>query len=428
MHYSIIAQVLCGMGIGLPRQKFLQHLFSTWLSVRGRFNFTNVSRYAFCDERTMRRGFERGLSWPEFNGRLLAGLIPADHEMIAAMDASFVPKSGKRTFGLGHFYSGCAGRALRGLEVSLMSVVDVTANTGYALGARQTPPGEVTPGSGGKRKCRNVRHKSKAQESGEKTGAATGTRMDAYLKHFEAVRPSLPGAIRHLAVDGFYTNRKFVGGVCALGMEIVGKLRRDANLRYLYNGPQKSRGRRRLYAGKVQWSNLDMRRWKSEGAIEKGIHLYSASLYHASLKRVIRVVLLLDTTPAKTRSVLLFSTDLKLPAQTISRYYKARFQIEFLFRDAKQGTGLNHCQARNEKALHFHWNAALCMVNLAKCQQVQNEPQPGARHTFSVASCKLRSSNEHLLEVFSRKLGLDWMSVKSHPAYSDLCSYGVIQQ
>jgi IS4 transposase len=48
----------------------------------------------------------------------------------------------------------------------------------------------------------------------------------------------------------------------------------------------------------------------------------------------------------------LFSTDTELDALTLYRYYKARFQIEFLFRDAKQFTGLNDCQARSEPALH----------------------------------------------------------------------------
>ncbi len=42
----------------------------------------------------------------------------------------------------------------------------------------------------------------------------------------------------------------------------------------------------------------------------------------------------------------LFSTDLSLDANTILWFYKTRFQIEFLFRDAKQFLGLNHyCQA-----------------------------------------------------------------------------------
>jgi hypothetical protein len=414
MYSSIIAQVLSEMGVSLPQRKFLQQLFPTWLAVRGRFNFMNVSRYGPWHERSLRRGFGRGFLWPEFNSRLLAKLLPVEQELIAALDASFVPKSGKETFGLGYFFNSCVGRAPKGLEVSLVSIVDLTRNTAYALSARQTPPEQ----SSSRPAKKTVDQKGAGQKIMEKE-----TRIDAYLEHFQAVRSLLPKAVRHLAVDGYFTNYKFVQGVAALRMEVVGKLRKDANLRYLYKGSRQGRGRPRLYDGKVQWSKLDRRRWKNEGEVEKGVRLYSAALNHVSLKRTVRVVLLQKTTPGKPQYALLFSTDLQLSGHDIVRYYKARFQIEFLFRDAKQGTGLNDCQARNEQALQFHWNAALCAVNLAKWQEAQCH----RRQSFSVASCKLRHSNEQLLEVFSHSLGLDWMAIKSHPAYASLCNYGAIQ-
>jgi len=47
----------------------------------------------------------------------------------------------------------------------------------------------------------------------------------------------------------------------------------------------------------------------------------------------------------KTYTALLFCTDIDCAALDILRYYKARFQIEFVFRDAKQYTGLCDCQA-----------------------------------------------------------------------------------
>ncbi|WP_051036494.1 transposase [Pleurocapsa sp. PCC 7327] len=57
---------------------------------------------------------------------------------------------------------------------------------------------------------------------------------------------------------------------------------------------------------------------------------------------------------ASTYAVL-FSTDLELDAYSIYLYYKARFQIEFLFRDGKQFTGLADCQARDLTKLDFHF-------------------------------------------------------------------------
>jgi hypothetical protein len=47
-------------------------------------------------------------------------------------------------------------------------------------------------------------------------------------------------------------------------------------------------------------------------------------------------------------------------------YYHLRFQIELLFRDAKQFTGLTQCQARSDEKLDYHLNASLSGVNVAR--------------------------------------------------------------
>ena len=94
---------------------------------------------------------------------------------------------------------------------------------------------------------------------------------------------------------------------------------------------------------------------------------YSAVVWHVSLKRQIRIACLVDTRKVgKTGFVLLFSTDVDLDAKQIIKSYKARFQIEFIFRDAKQFTGLCDAQTRNSKRLDFHFNACLTALNLAK--------------------------------------------------------------
>gem|GEM_PF-6450409 len=42
------------------------------------------------------------------------------------------------------------------------------------------------------------------------------------------------------------------------------------------------------------------------------------------------------------------------------------FQIELLLRDAKQFTGLTQCQAQSEQKLHYHFNASLSEINVAR--------------------------------------------------------------
>jgi len=58
--------------------------------------------------------------------------------MLAMMDCSFVAKSGKATFGVSQFWNGCASRVERGLEISVVGVVDVETEQGYTLSAEQT--------------------------------------------------------------------------------------------------------------------------------------------------------------------------------------------------------------------------------------------------------------------------------------------------
>lgn len=73
-----------------------------------------------------------------FNWLTLSDSLSSTDDWIAALDASFVCKSGKKTEGLGMFYNGCAGKAEPGLEISLLSLVSLSSNTAYALDAQQT--------------------------------------------------------------------------------------------------------------------------------------------------------------------------------------------------------------------------------------------------------------------------------------------------
>src|SRR6185436_11555734 len=293
-----------------PQQKFLALLFSTILILRGKVNFLNLSRYCHLSEKTFRRQFRKGFDFLSFN-RIAIDTISNSSTRIVAFDTSFISKSGKKTFGLDYFFNSCASRAERGLELSMASIVDVDENTAYTLSVLQTEPSN-RPSTKRSKRCE--------------------TRMDFYLKHFIQLRPALPLDVKYAAVDGYFAKKKFVDGVCALSLEVVSKLRCDANLRYIYTGEQKKRGRRRLYDGKVRFT--DLRRFQKLGQIEDNIWLYTKELYHVSLQRKIRVVVVVkQEQKARPRVAVLMSTDTDQCGKQIYRYYKARFQIEFQFRD-----------------------------------------------------------------------------------------------
>lgn len=398
---TVVTQILDRMpAIAQPQRKFLGVFFSTLLVVRGRANFLNLARHSQLSEKTYRRHYRRRFDFLAFNGCAINQAVAPEATPLFAQDASFAPKSGKQTYGLDRFWNGCAARVERGLEVSVIALLDVERECAYPLSAQQTRP------------------------ASDHTTDTTETRIDEYLRHLQETAPAFPPHVSIGVFDGFYAKRKFIDGVCSLGFTAISKLRLDANLRYRYTGVQSGRGRPKQYDGKVRVA--DLARLTAVSTADAHTTLYTAVVNHVTLGRDVRLVVAVNTRDAaRPRLALLFATDTELAAADIYRYYKARFHIEFVFRDAKQFAGFTQCQARDKEALHFHFNAALSAVNLARlaAHEQHHEPTP---HVFSMASWKQRACNEHWLDLVISKLALDPMTVKTHPQYEYLRNYGAI--
>jgi hypothetical protein len=382
-----------------PQQKFLAHLLGLLLMLPGHATFRNLSRYSAYHERTFARWYARDFDFVSLNKEAIIQVIPPAHEQALVLDASFVPKTGQKTYGLDRFWNGSHSRTEKGLEISALAWLDITDNCAYCLSAEQTPPAD-------------------------KTTASESTRVDVYLEQLaRVVTEHHLSHLRYVITDGYYSKQKFLRGVRALGLEQIGKLRLDANLRILYQGPQRpGPGRPKTYDGKVHWDNLS--RFEKVETEDDDIVLYHQVLNHVQFQCNLRVVLVVDT--KHHRKAVLFSTDLHLDALTVYRYYKARFQIEFLFRDAKQFTGLTDCQARSQAKLNFHFNACLSAVTLAKLDARQQNGDAAA--AFSMASLKRRAFNQHLIERISQHLAEGHSLDKSSPDYEELCNYGTITE
>jgi len=118
---------------------------------------------------------------------------------------------------------------------------------------------------------------------------------------------------------------------------------------------------------------------------------------------------------------LYFSTDLKMDGMKIVSYYRSRFQIEFLYRDAKQYGGLEDCQARSKNKLDFHFNAALTSVNLAKIHWLDTRKSP--LEPFSMADFKTLYHNRLLLDRFLRMFAINPNTTKNKQRIKELCQY-----
>lgn len=389
-----------------PQRKFLAALIATILSLRGRFNYRNLARYGGYTERSYARQFQQSFPWLEYHAKLLQAALPSSHELVAAQDASFIPKSGKKTYGLDRFYNGCAGRPERGLEISVVAVVDVTQKGAYVSAVSQTP---ATPEL--------------------KKEQADATRLDHAIEQMRAARPLLPQVVKYLAADGWYAKQKYVGAVVAEGLHVVTKLRADANMRFRDIGkPTGKQGRPKTYDGKVDWQDLSRfdKVDASELEADQDVELHTAELYHATIKRWLRtVVLVWHTADGKRHHAILATTDLKATAADVLRIYQARFQIEFLLRDGKQHAGLSQCQARNKEALDFHFNASLATVSAARAATAAAHTSE-TPYVFSLATQKQIAFNEHFLAEISAKYDYDLNSWKNHPAYEELRTYGAL--
>ena len=85
-----------------------------------------------------------------------------------------------------------------------------------------------------------------------------------------------------------------------------------------------------------------------------------------------------------------------MTASGIFLIYNSRFQIEFLYRDAKQNTGLEHWQSTDSDRLSFGYNASLSAVNVAR--EVSDWIHEATGRRLSVASVKIVLHNASLYQ------------------------------
>jgi hypothetical protein len=199
-------------------------------------------------------------------------------------------------------------------------------------------------------------------------------------------------------------------------------MRSDANLYYIYKGESTGlRGRPKTLDGKIKMQRIDKRRIKCCYEDDE-IKIYEGVVYSKSLKRKIKLSYIEQSNGSYA---VLFSTDLNLDAHTIFLYYKGRYQIEFLFRDAKQYTGLTECQARSESKMHFHFNASLTTVSIAKAVYFLKDRKTKTE-SFSMCDIKTMNLNKIMADRIFANLEIDLSCKKIKKVYRDALWLGKI--
>lgn len=384
-----------------PRLDFFIELFEIIPCIRGRLNFTNLARYSKYNECTFRRHYSKFFDWLKFNYLVLQFAFMSEcPEVIAAIDCSYITKAGKHTYGLDKFWSGVAKQVKKGLEISLVSLIDVSQERAWSFSVEQTPPGLSS-----------------------KEGTQNDyTRTNFYVEQLEKCIDQLP-KVQYYVGDGFYAKNKIMDVLQKKNKYLISRLRSDANLNYLFDRDKypNTHGNQK-YDGKVNWRALNLDKWNFVGPDEKHphLHLYSQVLYSPHYKRKFHVLFVWNI--KDNTYVLLFSTDLMQHARQIMKYYQLRFKIEIIFRDAKQFTGLNHCQARDKNKLDFHFNMSFTALNIYQCEMIQ------LNSAMSMNSFIRKAYNTKLVKMLFSKLRsepeFDINFALNHPKVQEVINLG----
>lgn len=394
---SLTSTILSKMdNIGKVQRKFLSHILILFIAMRGRINFLQLGRYGDMDEHSYRYHFGKDFNWIKFN-RLYVSDQCSD-EKIIGFDPSYISKSGKHTHGVGYFYSGCHGQYERGLEIGCFAAIDIKQNTAYHLLATQT---QYT--------------KKKDQ----------GSILKQYCEILESNAKELIQISTVIVVDAWFYKEDYIDARTANGFECITRMRDDANLQYIYKGKQNGgKGRPKKYAGKVNLKKIDKRRFKRVEATDE-LRIYESTVYCVMLQCNVKVAFVefLDKKGKVHTSKIFMSTNQSREAKTLVKYYRARYQMEFNFRDAKQHTGLTHCQARDKEKLDFHFNATLTSVNIAKAisRQGINKNEPV---TLCIEDVKTELSNKLLLDLFLSNFEITPHLIKNKLLIAKILSYG----
>ena len=376
------------------QRDFILEVFGLLLSIKGRINFLQLDRYGNYGEQHYRNQFEKRFDFLAFNKELVDQ--HAGKHLTIAFDPSYVSKSGKSTPGVGWYWSGCAGKTKWGLEIGGIAAIDIDNHTAFHLEAVQTP-----------------------------SDLKSTSLLDHYASTLVDRKQQLLSISKYLVADAYFSKQSFVSKLCENGFQVVSRLRDAADLQYKYNGePKSGKGRPKLYDGKVIYDHLKTEYFET---IEENneCRIYRAIVHSKSLKRDINLVIVYTKKKEKWSHKLYFCTDLDLSGKSVLDYYRTRFQIEFTYRDGKQFTGLNDCQARSENKLHFHFNASLTAVNLAKVAHWISIPKQ-ERKAFSMSNVKTMYSNQLLLNRFFSVFGILPNLKKNKTKIRELMDYGAI--
>ena len=349
----------------------LGHVIYAMLCIPNRASMLGLSRWSEKggSYRTIQRLYQMPINWLLIHWTLLKmHLLRSDGIYLLAGDEVVISKAGKKTHGVGRFYSGLAQRVIPGVSFLAMSLIDVQERRSYPLHIQQIMPTTKT-----KEKLTPAPKRGRGRPKGSKNHVKANPTLSPILRLLQSMFSTIltriaPLQIKHIVLDGKFGNYPATWAVRQAGLHIISKMRHDAALYLPFSGAKPRYDPIPRYGDKINYTHLASTNLVStqiDG--DYRIETYQIQAYHKDYPDLLNVVVVIKThlITGKRGHVVLFSTDLDLTADQIVDFYSLRFQIEFNFRDAKQYWGLEDFMNVSETGVTNAVNLAFLMVNLS---------------------------------------------------------------
>ena len=353
------------------------------LAMTGRITMRGISRWTTDggSYRTVQRFFATPLPWAAlFWIFFRTHLFHRDDIYLLGGDETVVTKAGKQTHGLDRFFASLYGKPIKGLAFFTLSLISTHQRRSFPIhieqvlrtaeekaAAHSKSSASTAPAAAPKRKL--------GRPKGSTTKAKTTVELTPELCRIQSMVRQLLHRIgtlfplTYLVLDGHFGNNSALVMAQHCQLHLISKLRSDAALYLPFDGVYAGRGPRRIYGERLDphaMPECALRHTSVTDGVETRI--YQMLARHKTFAQPLNVVVIVKTN-LKTQvqaHVLLFSSDLVLPFDTLIDYYCLRFQLEFNFRDAKQYWGLEDFMNTAPRTVTNAANLSLFMVNLVE--------------------------------------------------------------
>ncbi len=381
--------------------------------MRGRITMLGISRWSEKggSYKTIERFFNTTIDWEAVNWIVIkTHLIKKGSVYLLGGDEVITSKSGKKSYGLDWFFSSLQNQVIKSLAFLNLSLIDVMERKAYPMITKQiikeSKVGCVKDKSEKKGKTRKKQGK-RGRPKGSGNKEKKEVELSPYLKFVqESINEALKKIDRHIDMvyfvyDGAFGNNPAVQMVKQCGLDIISKLQKNSALVFPNQEPYSGKGAPKKYGEEINYENLPDVKLKSY-VTDKDTYIqtkiYQMEMLHRKFADRLNVVIIQKVnTKTQSRShVVLFSTDLTLGYEKIIDYYSLRFQIEFVFRDAKQYWGMEDFMNIKKTPIYNWANLSTFMVNFTHALR-QNE----AMNEMSVLDLKAHFHGlKYVKEVF----------------------------